>query len=193
MHPALCARVSALAYDDQLKSQEPQTTARSLSGVMPGLQVVDVAHDGNAVASIEEAAEVVAQIRALIGNRWTDPHASIDTQLDQNHILVVAPFNAQVKAVRQALAEAGLAGVRVGTVDKFQGQEAPVVILTMAASSPEEVPRGMQFLLSRNRINVAVSRAQWLAIVIHSPRLTDYLPVTPAELVELGAFLRLTS
>ena len=83
--------------------------------------------------------------------------------------------------------------MRVGTVDKFQGQEAPVVIVSMAASSSEDVPRGMEFLLSRNRVNVAVSRGQWAAIVIRSPRLTDYLPATPEGLADLGAFIGLTA
>ena len=81
----------------------------------------------------------------------------------------------------------------VGTVDKFQGQEAPVVIVSMTASSAADVPRGMDFLLSRNRVNVAVSRAQCAAYVVRSPRLTDYLPGTPEGLAELGAFLRLTT
>ncbi|XKU36217.1 AAA domain-containing protein [Rhodococcus aetherivorans] len=81
----------------------------------------------------------------------------------------------------------------MGTVDRFQGRQAAVVVVSMTASAPEDVPRGMAFLLSRNRLNVAVSRAQWAAIVIRSHALTDYLPATPQALAELGAFLRLTS
>jgi superfamily I DNA and/or RNA helicase len=81
--------------------------------------------------------------------------------------------------------------VRVGTVDKFQGQEAPVVVVSMAASSADDVPRGMEFLLDRNRINVAVSRGQWCAVVVRSTALTDYLPTTPDGLEELGAFIGL--
>lgn len=80
----------------------------------------------------------------------------------------------------------------MGTVDKFQGREAPVVLMSMTASAIEDVPRGMSFLLSRNRLNVALSRGQWCAIVVRSRALTDHLPSTPDELVDLGAFLRLT-
>ena len=105
---------------------------------------------------------------------------------------MVAAYNAQVALLRSELTRAGLAGVPVGTVDKLQGQQAAVVVVSMAASSPADVPRGMEFLLSRNRVNVAVSRGQWAAIVVRSPLLTDYLPRSPNGLVELGAFLRLT-
>ena len=79
----------------------------------------------------------------------------------------------------------------MGTVDKFQGQEAAVVLVTMCASSADEVPRGMEFLLNRNRLNVAVSRAQWCAVIVRSSRLTDYLPTRPETLAELGAFIGL--
>ncbi|MFI5085825.1 MAG: AAA domain-containing protein, partial [Actinomycetales bacterium] len=110
---------------------------------------------------------------------------------DSDDVLVVAAFNAQVQLIAETLARAGLPGVRVGTVDKFQGQEAPVVIVSMAASSAAEVPRGIDFLLSRNRINVAVSRGQWRAVVVRSPQLTSYLPAHPEGLEQLGAFIGL--
>ena len=87
---------------------------------------------------------------------------------------------------------AGLGGVRVGTVDKFQGGQAPVVFISMTASSIDEVPRGISFLLNRNRLNVAISRAQYAAVIVRSEMLTQYLPATPAGLVDLGAFLALT-
>ena len=79
-----------------------------------------------------------------------------------------------------------------GTVDKFQGQQAPVVFVSMTASSIDDAPRGIAFLLNRNRLNVAVSRAKYLAVIVRSPQLTDYLPGTPDRLVELGAFLSLS-
>ena len=104
---------------------------------------------------------------------------------------MVAAYNAQVQLIQHELRAAGLRGVRVGTVDKFQGQEAPVVIVSMAASAAAEVPRGMEFLLSRNRINVAVSRGQWRAVVVRSPELTNYLPTRPEGLEQLGGFVGL--
>ena len=101
----------------------------------------------------------------------------IDRPLTGQDILVVAPYNAQVWTVRRALRRRRASrDVRVGTVDKFQGQEAAVVLVTTCASSADEVPRGMEFLLNRNRLNVAVSRAQWCAVIVRSSRLTDYLP-----------------
>ncbi|MFZ1283871.1 MAG: C-terminal helicase domain-containing protein, partial [Propionicimonas sp.] len=106
-------------------------------------------------------------------------------------LLVVAPYNAQVNLIRDRLDDAGLTDVRVGTVDKFQGQEAPVVLVSMACSAAAEAPRGMEFLLNRNRINVAVSRGQWRAVIIRSENLTDHLPGTPAALEDLGAFIGL--
>ena len=195
MHPSLCEAVSRLSYDGRLTAM-PCTAERSLAGVEPGVTIVRVPHSGNAVASIEEAAEVVAQTRAVVGKRWQDPAANdaptrVGRPLAASDVVVVAAYNAQVGTIRRALDGAGLGAVRVGTVDKFQGQEAPVVIVSMAASSADDVPRGMEFLLNRNRINVAISRGQWSAIVVRSTSLTDYLPTRPEGLEELGAFIGL--
>jgi uncharacterized protein len=101
---------------------------------------------------------------------------------------VVAPYNAQVNLIRAVLDDAGLDAVRVGTVDKFQGQEAAVVVVSMASSSASS-GRGASFVLSRNRLNVALSRAQHTAYLVHSPQLTDVIPATPHALTQLGAFL----
>ncbi|HEX9087889.1 MAG TPA: C-terminal helicase domain-containing protein, partial [Arthrobacter sp.] len=140
-------------------------------------------------SSAEEAAEVVRQVRRHLGLSW---HSEQGTRpLDAADILVVAAYNAQVNVIRDALDDARLGGVRVGTVDKFQGQEAAVVIVSMACSAVAEAPRGMEFLLSRNRINVAVSRGQWRAVVVRAPGLTNYLPVHPEGLEQLGGFIGL--
>lgn len=192
MHPELCAAVSDLAYSGRLHAHAT-VTGRSLTGVAPGVREVLVEHEGRAVSSAEEADAVVRQIRDLMGREWVAGSGEQPRPLVPQDVIVVAAYNAQVWAVRHALDAAGLAEVPVGTVDKFQGQEAPVAIVSMAASSPQEVPRGMRFLLSRNRMNVAVSRGQWCAIVVRSPRLTDYLPTSVADLEQLGAFLRLTA
>ncbi|MBO0609486.1 TM0106 family RecB-like putative nuclease [Myceligenerans salitolerans] len=197
MHPALCRKVSELAYSGRL-SAHPAAAERSLAGVAPGVGHVLVPHEGNRVSSPEEADEVVRQVESLMGREWSDPGTGRAGPLHQEDVVVVAAYNAQVQATRRALAQAGLERVPVGTVDLFQGREAPVTILTLAASSPHDVSRGMGFLLSRNRLNVAVSRAQWRAVVVRSPRLTDYLPGDLEadglrHLLDLGAFLRLTS
>lgn len=96
-----------------------------------------------------------------------------------------------MQAIRQALDERDHGGVRVGTVDKIQGQQAPVVIVSMTTSAIGDIPRGIDFLLNRNRVNVAVSRGQWLAVVIRSAELTQYMPMSPWGLLELGAFIGL--
>ncbi|MGV0811629.1 TM0106 family RecB-like putative nuclease [Mycolicibacterium boenickei] len=189
MHPAVCAAVSRLSYDGRLLSVDEVTAARRLDGCRPGVQVLLVDHDGNATDSPEEADAIVAEIRRLLGSAWSDEHGTAG--LEQRHILVVTPYNAQVVMLRQRLDAAGFTDVRAGTVDKFQGQQAPLVFVSMVASSIDDVPRGISFLLNRNRLNVAVSRAKYAAVIVRSTALTEYLPTTPAGVVELGAFLGL--
>jgi len=192
MHPDLCASVSDLAYDGRLHSQEV-AAARSLEGVHPGLRAVPVTHYGNKTESAEEAAAVVQIVSGLVGRRWRDPDAEVDRPFEARDAIIVAAYNAQVGTVRAHLDAAGFPATRVGTVDKFQGQEAAVVIVSLAASSAEEVPRGVEFLLNRNRLNVAISRGQVCAYLVHSPRLLDHLPASPAALEEFGAFVGLVT
>lgn len=187
MHPAVCAAVSALSYEGRLHSHEC-TAARRLAGHRPGVRTLTVSHHGNSTESAQEADAIAAEVDRLLGAAWTDEHGT--RPLTASDVLVLAPYNAQVALLRQRLA--GLRGVRVGTVDKFQGGQAPVVFISMTASSADVVPRGMSFLLNRNRLNVAISRAQYAAVIVRSDALTDYLPGTPAGLVDLGAFLALT-
>jgi predicted RecB family nuclease len=190
MHPAVCGAVSALAYEGRLRSADERTAARRLDGYSPGVRVLSVAHQGNSIESREEADAITAEIGRLLGRAWTDERGT--RPLTAADVLVLAPYNAQVSLVRRRLTSAGLGAVRVGTVDKFQGGQAPVVLISMTASSIEEVSRGISFLLNRNRLNVAVSRAQYAAVIVRSEVLTDYLPATPAGLMDLGAFLALT-
>jgi predicted RecB family nuclease len=191
MHPAVCAAVSELSYEGRLHSVTERTAARRLDGYQPGVRVLSVRHQGNSIESPEEADTILAEIRRLLGSSWTDEHGT--RPLAASDVLVLAPYNAQVSLVRQRLTTAGLGAVRVGTVDKFQGGQAPVVFISMTASSVDEVPRGISFLLNRNRLNVAVSRAQYAAVIVRSELLTEYLPTTPAGLLELGGFLALTA
>lgn len=191
MHPDLCRAVSNLSYEGRLASA-PAASLRELEVLAPGVETVFVNHTGNATASKEEAAEVVSQARRHLGLKWTCGPDTESRPLGQPDLLVVAAYNAQVHLIRRHLSEAGLPDVRVGTVDKFQGQEAPVVLVSMACSAVSEAPRGAEFLLNRNRINVAVSRGQWRAVIIRSPDLTSYMPHKPAGLEDLGAFIGLS-
>jgi predicted RecB family nuclease len=191
MHPAVTDPVSRLSYEGELHAHEV-TSTRLLDGIGPGLHIEPVEHVGNAVSSIEETKRVVELVRSAMGRAWTDPTESrAKDPLDQDDVIVVSPYNAQVALVRDALAAAGLDRVRVGTVDKFQGQEAAIAIVTLAASAPSEVPRGMGFLILKNRLNVAISRAKWAAYLVYSPALTDYLPATATGIAELSAFITL--
>jgi superfamily I DNA and/or RNA helicase len=160
-----------------------------LDGHPPGVRVMTVPHDGNSTSSPEEAAVIVAEIGSRLGTKWSDEDGA--RRLRQDDVLVVAPYNAQVLLLREHLDAAGFDGVDVGTVDKFQGRQAPVVFVSMTASSIDDVPRGITFLLNRNRLNVAVSRAKYASIIVRSETLTEYLPSTPDRLIELGAFLSL--
>lgn len=169
MHPLICSFISDLAYEGRLESAEGRDRQAVLSGRGlggSGLRFIAVEHHGNRTSSEEEALAVDRHFRALVGGEWTDCEGRVHA-LDPKDILVVAPYNAQVSLLASYLPE----GARVGTVDRFQGQEAPVVLVSFAASSAEEVPRGVEFLFSRNRLNVAVSRAQALAVIFASPRL----------------------
>jgi predicted RecB family nuclease len=191
MHPAVCAPVSALAYEGRLQPHSDVTAARRLDGYPPGVQVLRVRHEGNATESPEEADAIVELIHTLVGLSWTTGDGT--RPLTSADVLVLAPYNAQVVLLRRHLAHAGLGDVRVGTVDKFQGAEAPVAIISMTASSVDDIPRGIPFLLNRNRLNVAISRAQYAAVIVRADALTEYLPAAPTGLVELGAFLALTA
>lgn len=189
MHPAVCAAVSALSYEGRLHSHEC-AAARHLAGYRPGVQTLVVGHHGNSTESLQEADAIAAEIGRMLGAPWTDEHGT--RALTASDVLVLAPYNAQVALLRRRLTAAGLGGIRVGTVDKFQGGQAPVVLMSMTASSADVVPRGISFLLNRNRLNVAISRAQYAAVIVRSGSLTEYLPTTPAGLTDLGAFLALT-
>nr|WP_246286092.1 bifunctional RecB family nuclease/DEAD/DEAH box helicase [Microbacterium pseudoresistens] len=193
MHPAVAAPVSRLSYAGRLASAEG-AERRTVEGLEPGLHVVPVRHRGNATHSPEEADEVVRIVRDLIGRPYVDAMEHVDAAprpLGQDDIIVVAPYNAQKQLIHEALQAAGFGGVAVGTVDNFQGREAVVSITSLAASSGRDAPRGPDFLLLQNRLNVAISRAKAAAFLIHSPALLDDLPWTPEGVARLSAFARL--
>lgn len=189
MHPAVAEPVSRLSYAGQLESASG-TELRAIDGIRPGLHLAPLRHRGNATQSPEEADEVVRIVRDLIGRAFSEPDAGT-RPLTEADIIVVAPYNAQKQLVHDALTAAGFGDVPVGTVDNFQGKEAVVSITTLAASSGRDAPRGPEFLLLQNRLNVAISRAQVAAFLIYSPALLDDLPRTPEGVTRLSAFARL--
>jgi len=170
MHPDVCRFISKQVYEGRLTSH-PDTAHQRVTGTtLPeaGAFWVPVAHEGNAQIAQEEVAAIGKTVTELLSGSWTEKDGST-RPMSETDIIVVAPYNAQVNALRDAVS----LGVRVGTVDKFQGQEAPVCLVSMTASSAEETSRGMEFLFSLNRINVAVSRAKGLALVFGAPRLRE--------------------
>ena len=170
MHPDVCRFVSEIVYDSRLQGIPELERLTTAFGT--GLRFVPVAHAGNAAASPEEAEAVAARIASMLGTAWTDREGKAKS-LQPSDFMVVAPYNAQVRKLREALLQAGLADVPIGTVDKFQGRESAVVFYSMATSSLDDIPRSLEFLFSRNRLNVAVSRAMCLAVIVASPRLLE--------------------
>ncbi|UWS78245.1 TM0106 family RecB-like putative nuclease [Phaeobacter sp. G2] len=170
MHPDVCGFISQQVYEGRLTSLSDTARQRVTGTTLPeaGAFWFPVAHEGNAQIAQEEVVIIGNCIAELLGGNWTDKDGST-RPMRETDIIVVAPYNAQANALRDAL----LSAVRVGTVDKFQGQEAPVCLVSMTASSAEETSRGMEFLFSLNRINVAVSRAKGLALVFGAPRLRE--------------------
>jgi uncharacterized protein len=188
--PSICAFTSELFYDSRLSSRAGLENQR-LVGV-PGLEgnglwFVDAEHDGNRNSSNEEVdavAELVARLTSP-ESRWVDKHG-VERPMTLDDVLIVAPYNAHVTRLSAKLGP----GARVGTVDKFQGQEAPVVIYSMATSRPEDAPRGMEFLYSLNRLNVATSRARCAAIIVASARLYEPECRTPRQMKLANALCR---
>ena len=152
-----------------------------------GIRFVPVLHSGQSSESPEEAAELANLVHALMDARptYTDATGFVHS-LGASDVLVITPYNAQVRAIR-----AGLPDFRIGTVDKFPGQEAPIAIYSMATSSGAEAPRGLEFLYSLNRLNVATSRAQCLAVVVASPALIRVRCRTPRQMRLANALARL--
>jgi uncharacterized protein len=202
LHPDICRFISDAVYDGRLRAH-PKNAQQQLilgkevpfalspsKGVLKptGLLYVPVPHDGNSQKSEEEAQAVKALYLSLLQQRYRDDKGA-EHPMTPNDILVVAPYNVQVNLLKKTLP----AGARVGTVDKFQGQEAQVVLISMATSNSETVPRNLDFLFSRNRLNVAISRARCLSVLVCSPELPRIRCSTPEQMAlvnTLGWFVR---
>jgi predicted RecB family nuclease len=190
LHPRICAFTSELFYENRLESHaglEKQAITGSTRFAGSGLFYVPAEHPGDQNSSAEEV-EVIARIVEDLrrdGVSWTDKEGA-SLPLGAADVLVVAPYNAQVAALASRLGRMA----RVGTVDKFQGQEAPVVIYSMTSSSAEDAPRGMSFLYSPNRLNVATSRARCACILVASPRLLEPETHSPDQMRWANALCR---
>lgn len=176
MHPSICQFISDAVYEGRLHSDADAARQRLIVDVAAdpdalapvGLRFVDVIHEGCAQRSPPEAERLKRTFDALCGRRWVD-RESVEHVIGVEDILVVTPYNMQANLLQSVLPPKA----RVGTVDKFQGQQAPVVLISMTTSSGEDLPRQIEFLYSKNRLNVAISRARCLAVVFANPRLLE--------------------
>lgn len=190
MHEALCDVVAELSYEGKLKSKGLD---RRLEGQAPGFFPVPIHHTDNSTESTEEADAVVDKVRELVSLQWVEEGNTGMLGAVEKNIIIVAPYNAQVQLIEAKLKAAGFGEIPVGTVDKFQGKEAAIAIVSMTASSATDVPRGIEFLLMQNRINVAISRAKWAAFMFYSPELTEFLPTNVEQLKILSRFIGLVN
>lgn len=194
LHPDLCRFISETFYEGHLLPRAGTEVNKVIvhtgkPGRVPiesGLLYVPVVHEGNSQSSPEEAKEIKAIVGDLLGRSFTAAGGKISGKIKLENILFVAPYNMQVNLIRRVIP-----GAKVGSVDKFQGQEAPVVIVSMCASEGEISTRGLDFLFSKNRLNVAVSRAQCLAIVVGSPVLARSRCASLKHLMLCNTFCRL--
>lgn len=190
MHPEICSFISHALYEDRLHAAavcaRNAIDSPGLAG--SGLRYLPIAHENNSRASDEEAHAIVAEITKLLQGTVTVGERA-PRPLTPSDILVVSPYNAQRKRIRKYLAQAGLE-IRVGTVDKFQGQEAPVVFYSMATSSGANLPRDLAFLFEKNRLNVAISRAQCMSILVCSPALLQVRCSTPEQMALVNLLCR---
>jgi predicted RecB family nuclease len=190
LHPAICSFTSEVFYEGKLQPRpglERQTIRSSTSASGSGLRFLAVVHEGNQSSAPEEAERICAFVGEILHARsstWIDSKGK-ELPLEAKDILIIAPYNAQVFELQERLP-----GFRIGTVDKFQGQEAPIVIYSMTTSTHADAPRGMEFLYSLNRLNVATSRAKCLCILVGSPALFEPKCKTPRQMELANAFCR---
>jgi uncharacterized protein len=189
LNPEICAFTSEAFYDSRLRSR-PGLERRVVEGETgftgAGLWFAPVTHDGNQSSSPEEADRVADIFSELTSGKvsWVNSDGTRRV-VGCEDVLIVVPYNAQITEIGERIPQA-----RVGTVDRFQGREAPIVIYSMATSTPEDAPRGMEFLYSINRLNVATSRAKCACILVASPRLFEPECRTPRQIQLANAFCR---
>jgi uncharacterized protein len=180
MHPDVCRFISERIYQGRLVSH--QSCLRQATEFGTGLRWLRADHTDCSTESLEEATIVAGQIARLVGTEWMDQRGD-SRPLTVDDIMVVAPYNDQVHLLRDHLdADPTTRGVRVGTVDKFQGQEAAVVLFTMTTSDAQNVSHGTDFIFSPNRLNVAISRARCLAYLVCTETLLNSRARTVEEI-----------
>jgi uncharacterized protein len=194
MHPSVCRFISESIYEGRLGSHSDCARqeiaiplgANGLINSKSGIVFSGVEHDGDIQQSDEEVERVKAIYHELRGRLYTAKDGTT-RPLAMEDFLFIAPYNAQVRALQASLP----AGARVGSVDKFQGQEAPVCILSLCSSYGEYGSRGLAFILDRNRVNVAISRAQCLAVIVADPRIASAIPGSLDEMMLINLFCKL--
>lgn len=184
MHPEVCRFISDAVYDGRLEPETANARRRLVLGAdahsmlkPAGIVHAAIEHQGCSQRSEEEGRLVVELYASALRQRYTDK-GGVEHPMTMDNVLVVAPYNVQVNHLKRVLPE----GARVGTVDKFQGQEAELVIVSMTTSSEQDLPRHIEFLYSKNRLNVAVSRAKCVAIVVANPALMAIRCRTPEQM-----------
>jgi superfamily I DNA and/or RNA helicase len=189
LHPEICAFTSELFYESRLRSRpglERQTIQSSGRIKGSGLRFFPVVHEGNQSSCPEEADKIRELVAEILGSKatWIDRDGT-EAAIGPDDILIIAPYNAQVFELQERMS-----GTRIGTVDKFQGQEAPIVIYSMTTSSHADAPRGMEFLYNSNRLNVATSRAKCVCVLVGSPLVFEAECRTPRHMQLANAFCR---
>ena len=181
LHPDVNAFISEAFYEGRLETAAGTERQRVDDGLPvggTGIRHVPIEHDSASNRSPDEAAWIAEAVAGLVGRAWTDARGE-ERVLTADDVLVVAPYNAQVAEIDRAVKARLGRHANVGTVDKFQGREAPVAVYSMTTSSPGDAPRDLEFLYSGNRLNVAVSRARGLAVVLANPELLNVACHTP--------------
>jgi len=188
MHPTINALVSELFYQNRLTTEAHLSEQRLIGDLryQVGLQLIELMHEGNSSSSLEEVGMMEGLVTKLTeGNLIYRDGEGQERPITSNDIKIISPYNAQVNLLKEAIPN-----VEIGTVDKFQGQESPIILYSVASSSPSDAPRGMDFLYSPNRLNVAISRAKVLFIMVASPAIFEAECKSPKEMKLANAFCR---
>ncbi len=190
MRPEINNFISQEFYNDMLGTQEV-VESRSIEGIRNGVYFSEVTHQDCQKESGQEAAEICRIIRSFVGMNYTEGEDA-ERLITEKDVIVLAPYGDQVSRIKEELYQKRIKGVKVGTVDKFQGKEAPIAVYSMTSSTPEDIPTGRyEFIFSPNRLNVAVSRAKCVAVIVASPDLVNTQPKSIVDMENLNHICRI--